>query len=93
MRHALLLLPFLAGCLPGTATSIESPAGTERYELVCPEGAVQCMHDAGKVCGSAGFTIESRHANDYVEQLTDERARPRTHVRREVVMRVSCQKP
>jgi hypothetical protein len=93
-------------CTPESATRIESPDGVERYELFCPEGASQCMHDARDACGGA-FAVDYTHGDDYLETNSSGTAHATqignsafatssghsvTRKRREVTLRVTCKK-
>lgn len=99
-------LSLAVACVPETATQIESPDGREKYELFCPEGAKQCMHDAHEACGGS-FVIDYTHGDDYLETNSTGRSsavrigdgvfgessgRAVTRKRREVTMRVTCKK-
>ena len=100
------LSAFLSACVPETATAIESPDGRERYELFCPEGTTQCMHDAHEACGK-GFVVDYSRGDDYLETnySTSSHATAMgnsafgsssghsiTRKRREVTMRITCKK-
>jgi hypothetical protein len=101
-RWALRFLPlFVIACLPETAERIESPDGRERYELVCPGGTAQCMHDAKAACPD-GYAIDYSHGEAYQEHESTStgyvsrdgwatgRSEGTTRTRREVTIRITC---
>lgn len=103
---ALLLVGAPLGCVPESATRIESPDGVERYELFCPAGASQCMHDAREACGGP-FAVDYTHGDDYLETNSTGNVQATrigdtaigtssghsvTRKRREVTLRVTCKK-